>query len=60
MASTKETPGHRAFRAALLAESALNLSSMIPMLFAPNLVLPYIVSSPAQITPLSRSLVQWT
>lgn len=55
-----ESTGHRIFRNALLAESTLNLTAMIPMLFTPETVLSYIVNSHSQITPLSKSLVQWT
>ena len=54
-----ETQGQKIFRTALLAESTINTISILPALFAPDLVLSYLVKSPAQTTPLSRSLIQW-
>ena len=54
-----ESTSQRAFRTALLTESAINLSAIIPMMLAPETVLSYMVKSPSQITPLSKSLLQW-
>lgn len=57
---TSQTPGQRFLRTALLAEAGTNIFTVIPMFVAPGAVLSYLVKSPSQITPLSKSLVQWT
>jgi hypothetical protein len=51
--------GVRLFRYALLAESAINIVSAIPIILAPDFALSFLVASPAQITPATRALAQW-
>lgn len=51
--------GVRLFRYALLAEIGANISSIIPMLLAPETVLTYLVKGPNHITPATKSLTQW-
>ena len=51
--------GVRLFRYALLAESAVNIASVIPMLLAPETFLSFLVKGPNQITPATKSLTQW-
>ena len=51
--------GHRIFRGALLGESAVNIGSMIPMILAPEAALSYLVKGPSQITPATKTMMQW-
>ena len=52
--------GVRSFRYALLAESAANIGSFIPMLFFPETVASLIFKDSNQITAASKSLIQWS
>ncbi|KAK3051955.1 hypothetical protein LTR09_006909 [Extremus antarcticus] len=52
------SPNTSIFRTLLLAESAANIGSIIPALFAPELALSYLVRGPSQITPATKSLMQ--
>lgn len=47
------------FRSALLVESAVNIASMFPMILNPEQPLSFLVQGPSQITPATKSLMQW-
>ena len=51
--------GPSIFRSALLFESAANIGSIFPMILAPETSLSYLVKGPSQITPATKSLMQW-
>jgi hypothetical protein len=51
--------GVRLFRYALLAESAINIASGIPIILAPEFALSFLLEGPAQITPATKALAQW-
>jgi hypothetical protein len=51
--------GARTFRTALLFEIGANLTGIIPCIFYPETTLSYLVKGPNQITPATKSLVQW-
>ena len=50
---------NRIFRSALLIESAINVSSMFPLILNPDYCLSFLVRGPSQITPATTSLMQW-
>lgn len=56
--ATMSTKQNHLFRALLLAESALNIASMIPLIASPETNLAYIVKNTAQMTELANSLMQ--
>lgn len=51
--------GTRLFRYALLFEGAANTIAVIPAIFSPETALSYLVTGPNQITPATRTLMQW-
>lgn len=51
--------GRQIFRNALLAESAINIASLFPIILSPESVLSYLVRGPSQITPATKTLTQW-
>ena len=51
--------GVRLFRYALLAESAANTLAIVPMLLFPETVASFIFRGPNEITPGTKSLIQW-
>ncbi|OQO00127.1 hypothetical protein B0A48_13914 [Cryoendolithus antarcticus] len=51
--------GVRLFRYFLLGESAINISTAIPIMLAPEFALSFLVRSPSDITPAAVVLTQW-
>ncbi|KAK3072187.1 hypothetical protein LTR53_007294 [Teratosphaeriaceae sp. CCFEE 6253] len=51
--------GVRLFRYALIFEMSANMIGIIPLLFAPETALSLLVKGPNQITPATKSLMQW-
>ncbi|KAL1587982.1 hypothetical protein WHR41_03324 [Cladosporium halotolerans] len=49
----------RTIRYALLIETGLNLSSVVPMLLDPSYMLRWLFKSPEDITPAACTLMQW-
>jgi len=51
--------GVRLFRYALLFEMGANMVGIIPALFTPEAALRFMLKDPSQITPATKTLMQW-